>query len=254
MVNVNENIRFLRKKKGWTQEKFSQKIGIKRSLVGAYEEGRSDPRLNNLLKMCDVFSISLDNILKKNVSQLSEDQYLKSEDQNVKVLSITVDKFGEENIELINQKASAGYLNSYSDFEFIESLPKFQLPFLNFSGTHRAFEIKGDSMLPLTSGSIVIGKFIEDISYVKDGKTYILLTKEDGIVYKRVEVQDNSFKLISDNKEYDPYLLLNDDILEIWEGIAFFSLDFPNPNIEFSSIKSHINNLYSNLDDIKKKL
>lgn len=65
MVNVNENIRFLRKKKGWTQEKFSQKIGIKRSLVGAYEEGRSDPRLNNLLKMCDVFSISLDNILKK---------------------------------------------------------------------------------------------------------------------------------------------------------------------------------------------
>ena len=51
MVNVNENIRFLRKKKGWTQEKFSQKIGIKRSLVGAYEEGRSAPRLNNLLKI-----------------------------------------------------------------------------------------------------------------------------------------------------------------------------------------------------------
>ena len=254
MINVNENIRFLRKKKGWTQEKFSQKIGIKRSLVGAYEEGRSDPRLNNLLKMCDVFSISLDNILKKDVSQLPEDQYLSSEDQNVKVLSITVDKFGEENIELINQKASAGYLNSYSDFEFIENLPKFQLPFLNFSGTHRAFEIKGDSMLPLTSGSIVIGKYIEDISYVKDGKTYILLTKEDGIVYKRVEVQDNSFKLISDNHEYDPYLLPNDNILEIWEGIAFFSLDFPNPNSEFSSIKNHINNLYSNLDDIKKKL
>ena len=41
MVKVNENIRFLRKKKGWTQEKFSKKIGIKRSLVGAYEEGRS---------------------------------------------------------------------------------------------------------------------------------------------------------------------------------------------------------------------
>ena len=98
MINVNENIRFLRKKKGWTQEKFSHKIGIKRSLVGAYEEGRSDPRLSNLLKMCEVFSISLDNILKKDVSQLSEDQYLKSEDQNVKVLSITVDKFGKENI------------------------------------------------------------------------------------------------------------------------------------------------------------
>ena len=254
MINVNENIRFLRKKKGWTQEKFSKKIGIKRSLVGAYEEGRSDPRLSNLLKMCEVFSISLDNILKKDVSNLPEGQYLKNEDQNVKVLSITVDKIGKENIELINQKASAGYLNSYSDFEFIENLPKFQLPFLNFSGTHRAFEIKGDSMLPLTSGSIVIGKFIEDLSFVKDGKTYVLLTKEDGIIYKRVQVLDNTIKLISDNKEYDPYSISSYDILEIWEGIAFFSLDFPNPNNEYSSIKNHINNLYSNLDDLKKKL
>ena len=67
-------------------------------------------------------------------------------------------------------------------------------------------------MLPLTSGSIVIGKFIEDISYVKDGKTYILLTKEDGIVYKRVEAQESSLKLISDNQEYDPYVISNYDI------------------------------------------
>ena len=86
MVKVNENIRFLRKKKGWTQEKFSNKIGIKRSLVGAYEEGRSDPRLNNLLKMCEIFDISLDNILKNDVSNLLEDDYLKSQDQKVKVL------------------------------------------------------------------------------------------------------------------------------------------------------------------------
>ena len=254
MVKVNENIRFLRKKKGWTQEKFSKKIGIKRSLVGAYEEGRSDPRLNNLLKMCEIFEISLDNILKKDVSNLEEDNYLKPDDQKVKVLSITVDKFGDENIELINQKASAGYLNSYSDFEFIENLPKFQLPFLHFSGTHRAFEIKGDSMLPLTSGSIVIGKYVDNIDFLKDGKTYILLTKEDGIVYKRIEVLDNSLKLISDNKSYEPYVISNNNILEMWEAIAFFSLDFPNPNEEYNSIKNHINKLYSNLDELKNKL
>ena len=254
MVKVNENIRFLRKKKGWTQEKFSNKIGIKRSLVGAYEEGRSDPRLNNLLKMCEIFEISLDNILKNDVSNLSEDDYLKSQDQKVKVLSITVDKFGEENIELINQRASAGYLNSYSDFEFIENLPKFQLPFLHFSGTHRAFEIKGDSMIPLTSGSIVIGKYVDNTDFLKDGKTYILLTKEDGIVYKRVEVLDKSLKLISDNKSYEPYVISNNHILEIWEAIAFFSLDFPNPNEEYNSIKNHINKLYSNLDELKNKL
>ncbi len=254
MVKVNENIRFLRKKRGWTQEMFSKKIGIKRSLVGAYEEGRSDPRLNNLLKICDTFNISLDNILKKDVSILSEKNYKSNENQKVKVLSITVDNSGDENIELINQKASAGYLNSYSDFEFIEQLPKFQLPFLNFSGTHRAFEIKGDSMLPLTSGTIVIGKYIENLDYIKDGKNYILLTKNDGIVYKRVEVLENELKLISDNKSYEVYNIGINDIIEIWEGIAFFSLDFPNPNNDLNTLKSHINALYSDINDIKNKI
>ena len=254
MVKVNENIRFLRKKRGWTQEMFSKKIGIKRSLVGAYEEGRSDPRLNNLLKICDTFNISLDNILKKDVSILSEKNYKSNENQKVKVLSITVDNSGDENIELINQKASAGYLNSYSDFEFIEQLPKFQLPFLNFSGTHRAFEIKGDSMLPLTSGTIVIGKYIENLDYIKDGKNYILLTKNDGIIYKRVEVLENELKLISDNKSYEVYNIDINDIIEIWEGIAFFSLDFPNPNNDLNTLKSHINALYSDINDIKNKI
>ena len=254
MVKVNENIRFLRKKRGWTQEMFSKKIGIKRSLVGAYEEGRSDPRLNNLLKICDTFNISLDNILKKDVSILSEKNYKSNENQKVKVLSITVDNSGDENIELINQKASAGYLNSYSDFEFIEQLPKFQLPFLNFSGTHRAFEIKGDSMLPLTSGTIVIGKYIENLDHIKDGKNYILLTKNDGIVYKRVEVLENELKLISDNKSYEVYNISINDIIEIWEGIAFFSLDFPNPNNDLNTLKSHINALYSDINDIKNKI
>lgn len=233
---------------------FSKKIGIKRSLVGAYEEGRSDPRLNNLLKICDTFNISLDNILKKDVSILSEKNYKSNENQKVKVLSITVDNSGDENIELINQKASAGYLNSYSDFEFIEQLPKFQLPFLNFSGTHRAFEIKGDSMLPLTSGTIVIGKYIENLDHIKDGKNYILLTKNDGIVYKRVEVLENELKLISDNKSYEVYNIGINDIIEIWEGIAFFSLDFPNPNNDLNTLKSHINALYSDINDIKNKI
>ena len=88
----------------------------------------------------------------------------------------------------------------------------------------------------------------------KDGKTYIILTKEDGIVYKRIEVLDNSIKLISDNKSYEPYNLNNSEILEIWEAIAFFSLDFPNPDNEYKNIKNHINNLYSNLDELKNKL
>jgi hypothetical protein len=109
-------------------------------------------------------------------------------------------------------------------------------------------------MLPLTSGSIVIGKYIESIDYIRDGKTYIILTKDEGIVYKRVETQEKSLLLISDNNKYEPYKVDNNDIIEIWEAIAFFSLDLPRPDNEYSSLKDDINNLYSNLDQLKNKL
>jgi transcriptional regulator with XRE-family HTH domain len=51
MVKLNENIRFLRKQLALTQDQFAQKLDIKRSLVGAYEEGRAEPRLELLQKM-----------------------------------------------------------------------------------------------------------------------------------------------------------------------------------------------------------
>ena len=129
MVQVNENIKYLRKKNNYTQEQFAELIGIKRSLVGAYEEGRADPRLNNLLKMSEVFKVSVDTLLNKDVSKLEpEELYSASGDKTkMKILSITVDKEDNENIELVPQKASAGYMNGYADPEYIGELPKFRL-------------------------------------------------------------------------------------------------------------------------------
>jgi len=255
MINLNENIRFLRKKKGWTQDKFSKKIGIKRSLVGAYEEGRADPRLNNLLKIADIFDISLDNMLTKDVKKISDNEMKLSSNEKVKVLSITVDKNDNENIEFINEKASAGYLNSYSDFEYIEKLPRFQLPFLRSSGTHRAFEIKGDSMLPLKTGSIVFGKYLESLHSIKDNKTYIILTKTEGIIYKRLSIQeDHKIKLISDNLIYKPYYISSDDIIELWESIGFFSYDLPKPNDSMNQLKNVVENIQSDINTIKNKI
>ena len=41
MTLISNNIKVLRKKAGFTQEQLSAKIGIKRSVLGAYEEGRA---------------------------------------------------------------------------------------------------------------------------------------------------------------------------------------------------------------------
>jgi len=233
MTMVSENIRFLRKKHGWTQEQFAEKIGIKRSLLGAYEEGRADPRLNNLLNIAQVFDLPVDVLIGKDLTRLSESELLAQlEEDNLKVLAITVDRDDNENIELVGQKAAAGYLNGYADPEFIEELPKFHLPMLSPNSTYRAFEITGDSMLPLSSGTIIIGQYLEGLSHIKNGDTYILVTKDEGVVYKRVfnYIKDRkSLYLVSDNETYSPYEVPASEVLEVWEARAFVSLQFPDP-------------------------
>ncbi len=236
MTLVSKNIKFLRKKSGLTQEQFSEKIGIKRSLLGAYEEGRADPRLNNLLNIAKEFNISVDVLISQNVADLqtsSIDPKSNKPKSDFKVLAITTDDEGKENIELVPQKASAGYLNGYGDPEYLKDLPKFKLPILPDNATYRAFEITGDSMLPLEPGTIVIGKYLEKIEEVKNGATYILVTGTEGIVYKRVfNYIEESGKLFltSDNKLYNPYEINLNDVIEIWEAKAFISVAFPSPD------------------------
>ena len=101
----------------------------------------------------------------------------------------------------------------------IEKLPLINLPF-HVSGKQRAFPIKGDSMPPLTDGCFVIGKYVESLKDIRDGSTYILITKDDGIVYKRVYKKDKALELHSDNTNYQPYEVPVSDILEIWEFVC----------------------------------
>lgn len=239
MSTVSNNIKFLRKKEHLTQEQLALKIGIKRSLVGAYEEGRADPRLNNLVKIAELFRVSVDSLISHDLSK-DPQNHLYPEDKT-RILSITVDREGEENIELIPQKASAGYLNGYADPEYLEELPKFRLPFLKGNGTYRAFELTGDSMLPLEQGTIIIGKYVESPLDLKDNRTYVLLTASEGIIYKRVRTSGiNSGKvlLVSDNRHYSPYTVSGNEILEIWEAVLYISRNFPgSENAEKTDIE-----------------
>jgi phage repressor protein C with HTH and peptisase S24 domain len=155
---------------------------------------------------------------------------------NLRVLSITVDQNDNENIELVPVKASAGYVNGYSDPEFVKELPKFHLPMLQ-GGTFRAFEIKGDSMLPIQPGSVVIGEYLDDWQQIKTNETYVLISKNDGIVYKRIitkSKESKSYILKSDNKAYEPYNIDLEEILEIWKAKAYISTVFPEPEQEMS--------------------
>ena len=230
MSIISANIKFLRKKNGFTQQQLADQLNIKRSLVGAYEEERAEPKYELLKVIASFFDISLDDFIKETINE----KWAPKPKGNLRILSISVDKDDNENIELVPVKASAGYLNGYADPEFVAQLPKFYLPMFK-QGTYRAFEIKGDSMLPLQSGTIIIGEYQENWADVKAAETYVVISKSDGVVYKRI---GNKFKenkkltLISDNPVYEPYEINGEDILEIWKAKAYISTHLPLPSPE----------------------
>jgi transcriptional regulator with XRE-family HTH domain len=250
MSIISTNIKFLRKKKGLTQQQFADEIGIKRSLVGAYEEDRADPKYELLKKIALYFDISVDDFINETINEKWAPKP-KGNPANLRVLSITVDKEDNENIEMVPVKASAGYLNGYADPEYVAQLPKFYLPMFK-QGTYRAFEIKGDSMLPLQSGTVIIGEYVENWADVKAGDTYVVLSKTEGIVYKRIgsKYRDNKkLKLLSDNPSYEAYEISGEDILEIWKAKAYLSTQLPTPMPEPS-----IENLTSMMAEMQRSI
>jgi len=68
MSNAGKNLRYLRKLRGWTQEEFANKLKIKRSLIGAYEEERAEPRLEVMEAISNIFKLSLEDFLFKDLS------------------------------------------------------------------------------------------------------------------------------------------------------------------------------------------
>lgn len=60
---IGENIKALRKMHGMTQGDLALILGGKKSLVSNYENGYSTPDIYTLIKLADVFDVSLDELV-----------------------------------------------------------------------------------------------------------------------------------------------------------------------------------------------
>lgn len=243
------NLKYLRKLRGWTQEEFAGKLNIKRSLVGAYEEERADPRLDVLEIVADIFKLSLDELLLKDLSNQTGSYLMKRRQQKM----MTADR---NIIHFVPVKAAAGYLAGYADNEFIDELNTFTLPMLT-GGNYRAFEIIGDSMLPTPSGSIIVGEKVEDIENAKNNIPYIVVSRNEGIVYKRIVKSNrskNKVSLVSDNPAYQPYQVNADDILELWQAQVVIGKITQQQRWDVNALASLVNNLQGQVSTLKKKM
>ena len=253
---IASNIRHLREQKKQTQEYFANELNISRERVASYEQGRSSPPVELLVALSDYFGLPIDVLIKNDLSRAQDTSFIKLGNHRI-LFPIQVNEANEDMVEIVSDDASAGYLRGYSDPEYIESLNSLKLPFLP-TGKHRAFPIKGDSMLPVKSGSFIIARYLEDIRQLNSGSTYIVLTYNDGLVYKRVydKIEEHQCLLmVSDNQKYDPYYVPVNEILELWEFTCHINLEeYDEQEINTESIARMLTNIGVQLESIRKKV
>ncbi len=260
MSYAGKNLKYIRKQREWTQEEMANQLQIKRSLLGAYEEERAEPRLEVQEAICALFNISLEEFLFQDLSEKTSSDSESGSGMSYldRRRSMKMDKSSSSApiVPFVPVKAAAGYLAGYADPEFLDELNTFTLPMLA-PGDYRAFEIIGDSMLPTPSGSVIVGEKVDSFKDVKNSNTYIVVSNADGVVYKRIITNDDNkekLTLLSDNPLYEPYQVNSQDIVEIWKAVYIIHKAGAQPMWNVDQLAGVVNSLQDKISNLKRTM
>lgn len=242
---------------------FSKRIGVTSTTIDSIINGRpqpdgsrkrTKPGYDVLMAIIEEFDIDPDYLFGK-----SEDMLRSQHQGNPSYTGVpqvvAVDPSGNENVLYVPVKARAGYLSGYGDTEFIETLPSFHMPHLT-NGTYRCFEVHGNSMVrTFFDGDLVFGRYVESLTDIKDGRIYVVVSKNDGIVLKRVinRIEERG-KLIlksdNNNGNYPTYTIDAEDVMEVWYVTMFASKQMPEP----VDVYDRLHELESQLVSLKESI
>lgn len=247
--------------KGLNDNKVTVEAGISNGLIGKARK-RGSLSQENISKLLQVYS-DLDarwlmtgdgKMLIRRESYEPSSTTLHESEQSYTPKVVTVDGEGSENIVFVPVAARAGYLTGYGDPQYLRKLPVYRMPKLN-NGTFRMFEVSGHSMYPtIHQGSICIGEWCERHSDIQDNNIYIIVTRDEGIVIRRVlnriEKYNNLYLKSDNRKEYPSYTITPEAILEIWKLKTALVFEFQDP----ATLYDRVNDLEAEIGNLKTKL
>jgi len=186
--------------------------------------------------------------------EVSED-FLTGKNLQVRTVLVAVDENNDEVIKLVPVFAHGGYLNGFSDPEFIKDLPSISITNMLPPGSYRAFEVRGDSMVDtFLPGDRVAGRFVENLTRVTNFQVYVVITRDE-ICLKRCvyKVDDKIMELHWDNPAYEAYspeLVPISEIREMWKIEMRIQTTIPVPN----PLTKKLNELQKELNTLKSKI
>ena len=228
-ARVGMNIRRLREMKELSVEALADELEISSSGLYSYESGRTEPDGKMLIRLSNYFHTSIDALLKGDLVRTDQTKLMNAGPNRI-LFPVIHDEKGNDAIELVPVKAIAGYTTGYSDPEYISALPSFHLPFLSPNKKYRAFQVEGDSMLPIPPKSYVVAEYLENLRDLKDGQLYILLLLNEGVVFKMLyksKTNPKKIQLRSLNAMYSPYEINWSDLKEAWKFVNYISSELP---------------------------
>lgn len=264
-MHLSANLKTLRKYRGISQQRLAEDLRVKRSTLNAWENRISEPGVAILIRIADHFRISIDRLLRQDLTELTRFELKRIEEgfdvdlrgKYLRILATSVGQDGEERIEVVPEKAKAGYTAGYSDPEFVGQLPRISLPFLGTNKKYRMFPVKGDSMPPVDDGDWVIAEYIQDWNELKDGEAYIVVSRQEGIVFKKVYnniKNEGELRLVSTNPEYPPYSIHIREVLELWKFKHYISGTLTNVEPQSNTIANALNHIVNEIDGLKAEL
>ena len=273
MSFIGKNIKKIRTVKKLSQAAFAELFNLARPSVGAYEEGRTEPKIETIIAIANHFGLSTDALLRKEltVNELYSLDILKGEFDPTQLPpalgktskpSSTAPSAApagkaqdDAGVPLVDRELSLEYIVNLGNRDFVSKLPRILLPH-HEKGLYRAFVHSGQEMYHnesgLRQGDILLGKFVgkENLSKLKKEELYILVTPQRILSRRLAGMDQKNLELKADNPAFDSVSLPVEDILEIWEAKGVWTQQLAPP----AFLENKMLQLENRLETLEEKL
>lgn len=193
-INLGQNIRYLREKKGIDQQKLADILEVPRSTLACWENNIRTPKLEQIVKIAEYFNTNLDIIY----SNFDNAIPIELDDNTVNIPVLGVIKAG------IPIEAQQDII------EYVEIPKRWTLGGRKFYG----LKISGDSMYPkYDENDIVIFEQLEDMS-IANNKDCAVMVNGDDATFKKVLVNEQGVVLVPYNMAYDMMMFSPQDVID----------------------------------------
>lgn len=204
-VSIAHRLKELRKHLNKTQNEFCANISITQGAYSQLEGESTNISTETAISISNTYNVNLNWLLTGDGEMFHQTGNTADHKSNEAVNTYNSAKgqqslLNDAAVMYVTEAAQAGFIQGLNKQQVME-LPQFSLPGLE-KGNYLAFNIEGDSMYStLCNGDIVITKEVKTPQLARNGEIYILNTSE-GLLVKRIQKQDTSFLINSDNSFY----------------------------------------------------